>query len=137
MNTQMGNTTKIIEAYRRTPVKGKRYNAIMASHVVWDHTLKDHRYFAEVTDWRYMGTLIEGFRTGSGDGSHYWEHYNCDGNILRLDYDYEGTLCFEEISDTVLPSPPPTSPSRIDKYISPKPQQGQKLTPEQYGFPTH
>jgi len=122
------NAATMIEAYRITPVKGNRYNAIMATHVVWDHKLKNHRYFAEPTDWRYMGTFIDGFRTGSGDGSNYWEHYDCDGTILRLDYDYEGTLCLQLVSDTTPPCPPPTVPSRIDKYIRTVVRPGQKLT---------
>lgn len=114
MNTKTGT---MIEAFRLTPVKGKRYNAIMATSVVWDHKLRNHRYFAEAADWRYMGTFLEGWGEGSGDGRHYWEHYDCDGTTLRLDYDYEGTLCFQEVSDTCPPSPPPTTAARIDNYI--------------------
>jgi hypothetical protein len=82
------------------PIKGKRYNAVLATYVTWDYELLKHRYFADQADRRYLGTFLDGF----SEGTLYWGKFDREGSILRLDYDNEKTLCFELVDDGVEPA---------------------------------
>jgi len=113
----------LIEVFPKTPEKGKRYNAALATKVIWDVVRNYNRYFVESNDWRYMGTFVDGFRQ---IGNLYWEQYNCDGVMLVLNYDHKGTIFFEEVNDTVNPAPLSGVIVPIDKYITPLPDNSYK-----------
>ena len=85
------------EYYRLVaPIKGKQYNAVTATYITWDNGLLQQRYFADPADRRYLGTFLEGVR----EGAIYWELFDREGTFVRLDYEYDKTICLELVEDS-------------------------------------
>jgi hypothetical protein len=90
------------EYYRvAEPVIGNQYNAVIATHVTWDNILFKYRYFANPDDRRYIGRFIKSFHCEDG---RYWEQYDRNGTLIKLDYDCEGTICLELVVGDVRPA---------------------------------
>lgn len=81
------------EVFRLTPVVGRAYKVVVATRKEWSDVSRCWRYYA-TTPMRYMGPFIRSERCGYGDGGSYAEIYEHG----RVDYDYEGMTCLEEVT---------------------------------------
>lgn len=108
------------EYYRGTvPNKGDCYNAVIATHVTWDKMMLKYRYFADPNDRRYIGKFVKGFHDENGS---YWEQYVRLGTLIKLDYNCEGSLCFELVCGDVKPAEiNPEKIAKIDRSITVSP----------------
>lgn len=107
-----------MQEYFRFVVPNKEgfYNAVIPTHVTWDNAMLKHRYFADPDDRRYIGRFIKGFHDENG---HYWEHYDRDGTLIKLDYNCEGSLCFELVGGDVKSAEiNPDKMAKIDRFIT-------------------
>ena len=85
-----------VELFRRTPVMGRYYKYALATRKAWDEKAKTWRYYT-THPFKYMGCFLRSEYYGSGDGKTYAEIYILNGQEMRLDYDYEGNTCIEEV----------------------------------------
>ncbi len=90
----------MIEVFRLTPTVGKTYMAAIKTQKVYIKGVGS-RYYIERENLIYMGKFVKGVKEGHGDGGKYYELYERDGEICRLDYDYEGMTCLLEVEQTV------------------------------------
>jgi len=88
------------EVYRITPEKGKYYETAIYTRKVgrWPN----EKYYT-TKPLRYVGEFIKHHQTGYGDGAQHWDIYMNNGKEERVDYEYEGTTCFREVSKRGLP----------------------------------
>jgi hypothetical protein len=84
------------KVFRLSPEKGKYYEyAEYTERVgVWP----ENHYFT-TNPLRYVGKHIQHYQEGGGDGADHWDILeDAAGNTVRIDYTYEGTTCFREVS---------------------------------------
>lgn len=79
------DTNKYYEYTYRTRQEGKYPNT---------------RYFT-TQPLRYAGKFVRFESWGWGDGSGCAAYFDCNGTIVRIEFDYEGTICFREYTSNV------------------------------------
>jgi hypothetical protein len=89
------NNNQEIEVYHDSPKPDKYYFTALYTRKEgkWDN----QRYFT-TNKPIYAGKHIRGMREGWGDGACVYELFDQDENIVRVNYTYEGTTCFVEVS---------------------------------------
>ena len=89
-----------IEVYRLTPENGKYYETTTYTRKVgrWPN----EKYYT-TNPLRYVGEFIKHYQRGYGDGAQHWDMYMNNNEEERVDYEYEGTTCFREVSQRGLP----------------------------------
>ena len=93
---QRKNNNQEIEVYRDSPKPDKYYFTALYTRKEgnWDNM----RYFT-TNQLIYAGKNNCCIREGWGDGATIYELFNQDGNIVRINYTYEGTTCFIEVTE--------------------------------------
>ena len=50
-----------------------------------------------MTPLTYVGRFLRMESWGMGDGSGCAAYFDCNGQQIRVEFDYEGTICFRQI----------------------------------------
>lgn len=84
-----------IEVFRDRPEQGKYYEYAECTLKVGVYP--NQRYFTDVPP-KYVGKLIRNESGGFGDGSWATDYFeNEKGEIVVVNYSYEGRTCFREV----------------------------------------
>lgn len=63
-------------------------------------TWPNERYFT-TQPLTYVGRFLRMESWGMGDGSGCAAYFDCNGQQIRVEFDYEGTICFREYTNNV------------------------------------
>jgi hypothetical protein len=86
------------EVFRISPQVGKYYKTAIYTRSVG---MWPNEKFYTTNPVRYVGKLVENCTRGLGDGAEHWSIFDDNGTIHRVDYTYEGTTSFVEVSEVV------------------------------------
>lgn len=92
-----------IEVFRLTPIVGRCYEYVFANRSIFPPTNyhnpgePNNRLYYTTSPYIYAGRFVSGHTQGYGDGSTHYDIFDNNGTQVRVDYDYEGNLCFREV----------------------------------------
>ena len=111
--TKVAESERLVEVSKSVPVEGKTYGAVIAKYVVNGRTKPwVDRYWADLGNVRYLGTMEKYWREGSGDGLETFRTFTHGSKTVTVRAGH--FLCWVEM-------PPPETESErtvpADSYI--------------------